>query len=151
MEELKINISKILLDSLKVDWFIIHKISKDKLNIEGIGFSFVNGIERIDEPFKSNLGYISLKNPSIISEFGILIAELLQEFKFNPIALANIFIITTRVSYSGSDKEILIENFKKTIGTKKSNNTFSILTDSLNAEYYKHHHLKDSKPKNTNE
>src|SRR5690606_24117002 len=116
---------------------VVHDISKSKIEFEGVEFSFVDGKERYNEPFKTNQGYISLNKPSVVSDFQRIANELLEEFKSNPIALANLFIIFTRASYKGEDKETLLKIFKKQLGKDVCTNIFNLLISSLNNEYYK--------------
>ena len=140
MEQLKTIIQKIISSKSTIDWMSVYDISKSKIEIEGVEFSFVDGKERYNEPFKTNQGYISLNKPSVVSEFQGIANELLEEFKSNPIALANLFIVFTRVSYKGEDKETLLKNFKKQLGKDVCTNIFNLLISSLNNEYYKDNH-----------
>jgi len=137
MEKLKEIIQKIISSKSTIDWMVVHDISKSKIEIEGVEFSFVDGKERYDEPFKTNQGYISLKTPSSVSEFEKIANELLEELKSNPIALANLFVLFTRASYKGEDKETLLKKFKKQLGKDVCTNIFNLLIASLNNEYYK--------------
>lgn len=137
MEQLKNIIQTIISSKSTVDWMVVHDISKSKIEIEGVEFSFVDGKERYNEPFKTNQGYISLKKTSVVSDFQKIAIELLEEFKSNPIALANLFIVFTRVSYKGEDKETLLKNFKKQLGKDVCSNIFNLLIASLNNEYYR--------------
>jgi len=137
MEELKTIIQKIISQKSFIDWMIVHDISKSKIEIEGVEFSFVDGNERYNEPFKTSQGYLSLKNSYTIIEFAKIANGLLDEFKSNSIALANLFILFTRASYKGEDKETLLKNFKKKLGKDACTNIFNLLISSLNSEYYK--------------
>ena len=56
---------------------------------------------------------------------------------FVSLALANLFIVISRASYTGEEKETLIKNFKKHLGKDSCQNIFNLLIDSLNSEYYK--------------
>lgn len=150
MEQLKAFIQKIISSKSKIDWMIVHEISKVKIEIDGIKFSFVDGKERYDEPFKINQGYLSLETPSNIKEFKIFSSELLEEFKANPIALANLFIVLSRASYKGEDEEILFKNFKKKLGKDVCISVFNLLIASLNNEYYRDNHFI-KKTLNTND
>jgi hypothetical protein len=150
MEKLEAIIQKVISSKSTIDWMIVHEISKSKIEIEGVEFSFVDGKERYNEPFKTNQGYISLNKPSVISEFQKTANELLEEFKSNPIALANLFIVFTRASYKGEDKETLLKNFKKQLGKDACTNVFNLLIASLNNEYYKDNY-SIKKPLNTND
>jgi hypothetical protein len=150
MEQLKTFIQKVISSKSKVDWMIVHDISKSKIEIEGIEFLFVDGKERYNEPFKTNQGYLSLKTPSAIKEFGKISNELLEEFKSNPVALANLFIVFSRASYKGEDKETLLKNFKKKLGKDHCTSVFNLLIASLNNEYYKDNHFI-KRPQNTND
>jgi len=150
MEELKTIIQKIISQKSFIDWMIVHDISKSKIEIEGIEFSFVDGKERYDEPFKTSQGYLSLKNTFTIIEFTKIANEFLEEFKSNSIALANLFILFTRVSYKGEDKETLLKNFKKQLGKDSCTNIFNLLISSLNSEYYKDKY-SIKQPLNTND
>ena len=150
MEKLKTIIQKVISSKSAIDWMIVHDISKSKIEIEGVEFSFVDGKERYNEPFKTNQGYISLDKPSVISEFQKIANELLEEFKSNPIVLANLFIVFTRASYEGEDKETLLKNFKKQLGKDTCLNIFNLLITSLNNEYYKDNY-SIKKPLNTND
>jgi hypothetical protein len=137
MEQLKIILQKILSEKTTIDWLIVHEISKQNIKVDGIEFSFVDGKERLDEPFKTCQGYISLKNDSAIKGFDKIVAELSDYFKDNLTALSNLFIINTRTSYKGEDKEIILKHFKKKIRQICCAEIFANLIDSLNTEYYK--------------
>lgn len=150
MKKLKEIIQKIIASKSTIDWMVVHDISKSKIEIEGVEFSFVDGKERYDEPFKTNQGYISLKTQSSVSEFKKIANELLEELKSNPIALANLFVLFTRASYKGEDKETLLKNFKKQLGIDVCTNIFNLLIASLNNEYYRNNY-SIKKPLNTND
>jgi len=150
MEQMKAIIHKLLSEKLIIDWLIVHDISKSNIEIFGVEFSFVDGKERRDEAFKTNQGYISLKTPSSITEFTKVVTELTEEFKSNSLALANLFIIISRTSYSGEEKEVLIKKFKKHLGKDICQKVFNLLIASLNSEYYKDSHSFKS-PKSTND
>lgn len=143
-------IQKVISSKSTIDWMIVHDISKSKIEIEGVEFSFVDGKERYNEPFKTNQGYLSLKTQLAVSEFEKIASDLVEEFKSNPIALANLFIVFTRVSYNGEDKETLLKNFKKQLGKDVCTNIFNLLITSLNNEYYKDNY-SIKKPLNTND
>jgi hypothetical protein len=149
MKKLKTIIQKVISSKSTIDWMIVHDLSKSKIEIEGVEFSFVDGKERYNEPFKTNQGYISLNKPSVIREFQKIANELLEEYKSNSIALANLFIVFTRTSYKGEDKETLLKNFKKQLGKVLCTNIFNLLIASLNNEYYKDNY-SNKKPLNTN-
>lgn len=150
MEQLKTIIQKIISSKSKIDWMIVHDISKSEIEIEGVEFSFVDGKERYNEPFKTNQGYLSLKTTLSVAGFESKINELLEEFKSNPIALANLFIVLSRASYKGEDKETLLKNFKKKLRKDVCISVFNLLIASLNNEYYKDNHFI-KKPLNTND
>ena len=137
MEQLKIILQKILSEKSTIDWLIVHEISKQNIQVDGIEFSFVDGKERFDEPFKTNQGYIFLKNDCAIKGFDKIVVELSEFLKDNITALSNLFIINTRISYKGEDKEIILKHFKKNIGQTCCDAIFAKLIDSLNLEYYK--------------
>jgi hypothetical protein len=150
MKKLKLSIQQTITSKSKVDWMIVHDISKSKIELEGIEFAFVDSAERYDEPFKTSQGYISLTTPSTITEFGEIAIELLEEFESNPLELANLFIVLSRASYEGEDKEILLKNFKKKLGKDVLTSIFNLLIASLNNEYYRDNHFI-KKPQNTND
>lgn len=150
MEKLKTIIQKTIYSKSTIDWMIVRDISKSKIEIEGVEFSFVDGKERYNEPFKTNQGYLSLNSPFVIGEFEKIAKELLEEFKSNPIALANLFILFTRASYKGEDKETLLKNFKKQLEKDVCTNIFNLLISSLNTEYYKDNY-SIKKPFSTND
>ena len=151
MEILKSNITSILTNEAQIDWLIIHKISKAVNNIDGVEFSFVDGAERIDESFKTNQGYICIKNTTALTLFEKTISELSANFISNYPALANLYIIISRVSHTREEKETLIQSFKKNIGKDNCETIYNLLIESLNKEYYKHNHLKEISPQNTND
>jgi len=150
MEELKTIIQKVISQKSFIDWMIVHEISKSKIEIKGIEFSFVDGKERYNEPFKTNQGYLSLKDSFNPIEFTKIASNLLEDFKSNSIAMANLFILFTRVSYKGEDKDTLVKNFKKQLGKDTCINIFDLLISSLNSEYYKDNY-SIQKPLNTND
>lgn len=151
MNNLKTTIQEILSGNSEIDWIIVHSISKSNLNIKDVKFSFVDSKERIDEPFKTNQGYISFKNPSVVKNFEKIITELFQQFQTNSIALANLYILITRISFKNEDDEILIKSFKKDIGKTNCQNIFNLLIDSLNIKYYEHNNLSVTNLKNIND
>jgi hypothetical protein len=152
MEELKNIIHKVLSNkSSEIDWLVVHTIHKSAPKITIVEFSFIDGKERQDEPFKTNQGYISLKKAVTIEKFKEIIGELSIEFKANPISLANLFIITTRASYAGEDDGTLLSVFKDNIGKENCNIVFNLLINSLNTEYHNDKRYVDKQPENTNE
>lgn len=151
MKKLKLAIHKIISEKSGVDWLIVHDVSKSSLETDDVEFSFVDGKERENEPFKTNQGYISPKTPDAINKFEEMVGELFKEFKSNTVALVNLFILITRASYNGEDKGTLIKNFKKCLLYKTRQALFDILIDSLNSEYYKHNHSVQKRPESTNE
>ncbi len=150
MEQLKTTIQEIIAHKSVTDWMIIHAISKSNIEIVGVEFSFVDGKERQDDPFKTNQGYISLTTLLAVTEFGRIATELTEEFKANTLALSNLFIVITRASYSGDGKELLIKNFRTKIGKDLCKEVFDLLIISLNSEYYKDRY-SIKKPLSTNE
>jgi hypothetical protein len=151
MEELKKIIHKTLSDKSEIDWLIVHTIYKSAPKISGVEFSFVDGKERQDEPFKTNQGYISLKKADNIENFKKIIGELSTEFKTNPISLANLFIISTRASYTGEDDGTLLNVFKENIGQEDCNIVFNLLINSLNTAYHNDKNYVEKQPENTND
>jgi uncharacterized membrane protein YgaE (UPF0421/DUF939 family) len=125
---------KILKTSSDIDWFITHKLSKEEFN--NIKFSFVDGKERYDNPFKTNLGYISFKQETFLSEYQKTIKDLINELKANNFALANIYILITRTSYKKIGNNILEELFKKVLSEKQIKIIYKLLAKSLNKNYY---------------
>jgi hypothetical protein len=151
MEKLKKIIHETLSNKSEIDWLIVHTIHKSDPKISGVKFSFVDGKEREDEPFKTNQGFISLEKTDIIENFKKIIGELSTEFKSNPISLANLFIISTRASYTGEDDEILLNVFKEHIGKENCTIVFNLLINSLNTAYHNHKTYVDKQPNNTND
>ena len=151
MEQLKIYIQKILSEKSTIDWLIVHSISKYDNRIDGIDFSFVDGKERLDEPFKTCQGYISLEKNDVVIDFNKIIVELSDYFKGNLIALANLFIIATRASYKGEEKEIILKIFKEKAGQSLCIEIFAKLIDSLNSGYYKDNRYNNNQFKSTDE
>lgn len=153
MQELKKVISKTLSDKSEIDWLIVHTIHKSAAKITGVEFSFVDGKERQDKPFKTNQGYISLKKTDTIEKFKKIIDELSTEKKTNPnpISLANLFIIITQASYTGEDDGTLLNVFKENIGKKNCSIVFNLLIKSLNTSYHNHKSYIEKQPENTND
>jgi hypothetical protein len=152
MEELKQIIHKFLSDkSSEIDWLVVHTIQKSAPQITGVEFSFVDGKERQDELFKTNQGYICLKNADTIENFKNIVGDLSTEFKTNPISLANLFIVTTRASYTGEDDGTLFSKFKENIGKENCSIVFNLLINSLNTAYHNYKNYVDKQPENTNE
>jgi hypothetical protein len=151
MEELKKIISKTLSDKSEIDWLIVHTIHKSDPKITGVEFSFVDGKERQDEPFKTNQGFISLKKADNIENFKKIIGELSTKFKTNPVSLANLFIISTRASYTGEDDETLLNVFKEGIGKENCSIVFDLLIKSLNSVYHDDKNYIDKQPNDTND
>jgi len=125
---------KILKASSEIDWFITHKLSKEEFN--DISFSFVDGEERYDNPFKTNLGYISFNKETFLKEYQKTITELINELKSNDFALANIYILITRTSFKREDDNVLEKAFKKEVGKKNIKSIYELLAKSLNENYY---------------
>lgn len=151
MEELKKIIHKTLSGKSEIDWLIVHTIYKSAQKISGVEFSFVDGKERQDEPFKTNQGYISLEKADNIENFKKIICELSTEFKTNPILLANLYIISTRASYTGEDDGALLNVFKESIGQENCNIVFNLLINSLNTAYHNDKNYVEKQPENTND
>ncbi|MDR2083749.1 MAG: hypothetical protein LBP67_01985 [Bacteroidales bacterium] len=151
MEQLKTYIQRILSEKSTIDWLIVHTVSKHGNIIDGLEFSFVDEQERLDEPFKTCQGYISLKRDDAIKKFNELIVELSDYFKENLITLANLFIIATRTCYKGEDKKTILKNFKQKTGQSLCNKIFAKLIDSLNSDYYKDNHFNKNQFKSTDE
>lgn len=151
MEELKKIIRKTISDKSEIDWLIVHTIHKSYPKITGVEFSFVDGKEQQDEPFKTNQGYISLKKTDTIEKFIKIIGELSTEYQTNSISLANLFIVTTRASYTGEDDGILLKVFKGNIGQENCNIVFNLLINSLNTEYHNGKRYVEKQPDSTNE
>jgi hypothetical protein len=146
MENLKTAIINVISSKSSIDWLIVHDISKSYAKINDVEFSFVDGNERQDEPFNTNQGYISLKKDTSIKAFEEISVQLVERFKSEPIALANLFIVFTRTSYTGEDKQTLIKKYKRILGADVCKTVFALLIKSLNVEYYKHYYSSHKKP-----
>jgi len=151
MEKLKSVIDTIISEKSAIDWLIVHDVSKSSPKTDDIEFSFVEGNEREDEPFKNNQGYISLKTTAVINEFEKIVTELSNDFTGNTVALANLFVIISRISYKGEDKATLIKKFKINLEKEACQAVFNLLIKSLNSEYHKFYHSTLKKPERTNE
>ncbi len=138
MEKLKYVLKKLLSEKTTINWLIVHEVSKLANDIEGIYFSYVDGEEKFDKPFKTNQGYISFKNPLSVTDLEKIVRELTAEFKLNSFALANLFIIVTRTNYNEVQQETLIKSFKKTLGKVVCHKIYNLFIDSLNIEYDLH-------------
>lgn len=125
---------KILKISSHIDWFIVHKLSKEKY--DNIEFSFVDGKERYDDPFKTNLGYISFKKETFLKEYKEVIKDLIRELRDNKFALANIYILITRTSFQKEGENILEKLFVVEIDKKLIKDIYTLLANSLNENYY---------------
>ena len=152
MKQLKSIIQDTLSSKKTIDWLILHDIAKRiGTPIVDVEFSFVDGKERFDEPFKTCQGYISIVEKSFITFYQI-IHELTTANQNNIVALSNLFVVITR--YGGYDEQqIILENvFKECIGYVKSKMVFTMLIKSLNIEYYKDNNsLHGIKPDELNE
>jgi len=137
-------IADLLFKLNKVNWFIVHDLSKAGLVENEIQFTFVDGKERFDEPFGTNLGYISINEPKSYNEFCEEILNLADVLKDNPVALANIFIILLRLSTNSTGNDIL-ERFKSQIDATTCVKVYDLLVDSLNLSYFSHRNLKQYK------
>ncbi len=146
---MKDKLLKILKPSTHIDWFIVHKLSKEKF--DNIKFSFVDGKERFDYPFKTNLGYITFKNESFLDKYHTIIKDIIIESKDNAFALANIYIIITRTSFQKEDEDILEKLFKKEINKESIKSIYKLLVKSLNENYYSHLHNKINTYKTLND
>jgi hypothetical protein len=151
MNDLKKAIQQVLNDKTSIDWLIVHSVSKLNLSVENVEFSFVDGKEKHDEVFNTNQGFISLKTKDSINLFKKILIELEDEFKDNHVALANLYIIITRTSYKGEDKESYIKEFKLRVNSDTVKIIFENLIDSLNNEYYKQSYSKNTNINNTEE
>ena len=143
METLKISINEILSQKSTIDWLIIHEISKLNPNVEDLEFSFVDGKERINEPFKTRQGYICLKTHVSITKFERILIELCESIEANSFFFANLYIIITRISYEVEDQDenIFVNKFKENLGEEYCQQIFNLLIESLNLEYYEHSYL----------
>ena len=90
MEKLKASINDILSKKSTIDWLIVHEISKLNPNVEDLEFSFVDGKERINEPFKTSQGYIYLKTHVSVTKFEKILVELCESIKANSFFFANL-------------------------------------------------------------
>ncbi len=131
---MKNKLFKILKASSDIDWFIVHKLSKEKF--DNIKFSFVDGTERYDHPFKTNLGYITFKKENFLEEYCSIIKDVIFKLKDNEFALSNIYILITRTSFKKEDENILEKLFVKEISRERINNIYTLLVRSLNENYY---------------
>ena len=131
---MKDKLLKILKTSSHIDWFIVHRLSKEKF--DNIKFSFVDGKERYDAPFKTNLGYISFKKETFLKEYKEAIKDLIQELIDNEFALANIYILITRTSFQKEDENILEKLFVNNIKKELIKDIYTLLANSLNENYY---------------
>lgn len=131
---MKDKLLKILETSSHIDWFIVHKLSKEKY--DNIKFSFVDGKERYDNPFKTNLGYISFKEETFLKEYYTIIKDLIHKLIDNKFALANIYIAITRTSFKKEDENILEKLFVKEVSKEQIKNIYALLAKSLNENYY---------------
>lgn len=130
------NILNILNNTTEIDWFVIHKLSKSKF--DEIEFSFIDNKEKLDEPFKTNLGYISFNNEDYLDEYIRLIKSIISRQKGNIVALANLYILIFRTSFENAHEHILDSLFKNEIGKTKIRSIFELFITSLNKHYYSH-------------
>lgn len=143
----KDKIERIIRQQTDVNWLIVHEITRGSETYTDVEFSFVDGKERRDEPFGTNQGYISLKSEVVIDEVKQVILELADVFRKNDIALANLYILTCRLSYSAEDDESILSELVKALDSGIRNPLFEVLLTSLNESYYKEHRLFSESPK----
>lgn len=148
MKRLKKSINKVIAESETIDWLILHRIAKLSKSTINASFSFLDAKEAPSKSFNKSEGYLSLKGNKIVKEFNQYIIHEIDKYPKNIIALSNLFIFITRLSYNGENREILIEAFKEKIGKKKARDIFDELTKSLNLEYFKHLNVKNEFPDN---
>lgn len=151
MEQLKTTIQHVISESKSINWLIVHAIAKLCPTIENVEFSFVDGKERDDEPFKTNQGYLSLKTPKTIKSFEKIVSELIQLFETDEIALANLHIVVSRTSYSGEDRDILAKNYKNNLKPETLKKIYILLVNSLNEVYHQHNYIARHRPKTTDD
>jgi hypothetical protein len=143
MEKLKASINDILSKKSTIDWLIVHEISKLNPNVEDLEFSFVDGKERINEPFKTSQGYIYLKTHVSVTKFEKILVELCESIKANSFFFANLYIIITRIDQC---ENIFVKKFKENLGEEYCQQIFNLLIESLNLGYYEHSYLSKKKP-----
>lgn len=147
--EVKDLLDKILQKQTGINWLIVHEVAKEATGqYSDIEFSFVNGEERRDEPFATNQGYISLNSREAIDQVTTSILELANVFKTNTLALANLYVIACRLSYSAEDDESILSQLSNTLGTEPSEEVFSLLLIDLNNTFYSEHRLFSETPAN---
>jgi len=151
MDKLYLELKKLLSSKSKIEWLIVHDISQLECQIEGIEYSFVDGEKRIDTPFGTNQGYISLDNEELYESLNLIFSNLRIDFNSDKIALSNLYIILSRISYKREEKEILLDHFLNQLDTKFKNEIFKLIITSLNIEYFKDRHFYNKTTLDTNE
>ena len=137
MKQLKSIIQDTLSSKKAIDWLILHDIAKCiDTPLADVELSFIDGKERLEEPFKTCQGYISVVEKSFTA-FSQIIHELTTVNQNNIIALSNLFVVITRYGGHYEEQSILENAFKECIGDVKSKMVFTTLIKSLNEEYYK--------------
>jgi hypothetical protein len=151
MKQLKESLARLISEEPGVDWLILHKLSQATNPTKHFKFSFVDGNERYDVPFKTHQGFISLNSPEAVKNFQHTIAGLTKDFRNAPIALANLYIVLCQASFSGEDEGALQSEFRSTVGGRDSRRVYDVLIESLNEQYFAHSHLAKETPRSTNE
>lgn len=136
MKEIESKMLNILSETTEIDWLIIHRLSIEKFS--EIKFSSINKKEKLNEPFKTNLGYITFNNDDYISNYKKIIYSLISKLKRNRVALANLYILISRTSFRGENKYSLKTLFKEELGQEVINNIFELFLISLNKNYFSH-------------
>ncbi|MBK9284372.1 MAG: hypothetical protein IPM51_08620 [Sphingobacteriaceae bacterium] len=133
---------------------IVLLLSQSQIEIEGLHFSRAFKEENNREPFNFNLGYISLEGknlPDMMVKVTETLAQLLKEFESNEVALCNLFILTTRMDFSGEGQEQFVDQFVKALPLEKREKIYSIMVKEIAKNYYSHTHISKKNPSTVSE
>lgn len=146
--EVKDLLDEILQKQTGINWLIVHEVAKEAGQYSGIEFSFVNGEERRDEPFATNQGYISLNSNAAIDQVRNSIHELAAVHMTDTLGLANLYIITCRLSYAAEDDESILTELTSMLSLEHREEVFELLLNDLNSAFYKEHRSSSEIPTN---
>lgn len=129
-----------------IDWFIVRALSELFEGTNDLYFSLHDNRRTHDLPFRRHQGYLCVEetlNTAFIMAFSQILNDVLEQ----PLSLANLYILYTRVS---GGEEAFIEELTglfTNMAQSKREQIFLTLADSLNQHYFAHTTLARETPK----
>ena len=135
MERLKNAIEKTLQKESSINWLILHSLSSFYNNTSHTKIELGES-SRKSEHFEKPLGYLTLNKKTTTKTITDTVQYLIRKFDNNTIALSNLFIIISRVTYDRKNEYFLQELYIDKIEKKKIKIIFTQLAESLNKNYF---------------